>query len=86
MVATLERRVARLESSMGSGGCERCRDTLIVIGSGRGDISVNRRGVRLTPEASRRFYNDEQPDGRCPQCDRQRERIRVGWSLESKRR
>ena len=85
MVGTLERRVARLEQGMGSDGCERCRDTIIVIGSGRGDISVTHRGVCLTPEASRRFYNDEQPEGRCPQCDRQRERIRVGWSLESKR-
>jgi hypothetical protein len=79
LVATVEKRLTRLEQSFGDGDeCPRCRNTTIVIGVS-GNVSVNKNGTCLTAEASRRFYDEERPDDRCPQCERQRHRVRITW-------
>jgi ssDNA-binding Zn-finger/Zn-ribbon topoisomerase 1 len=85
---TLERRVERLEQSGFGGGddCPRCRDTIIVRGSGaEEDLSVTRNGVRLSPEAARSFAAEERPNGICPDCGRKRKHVRVGWGDEEAR-
>ena len=81
MVATVEKRLTRLEQSFGGGDeCPRCKDTVIVIGVGEpGEISATQNGNRFSPEAAKAFYREEQPHGQCPQCGNFRERRIIRW-------
>ena len=78
MVATIERRLERLEQTFGDSPCERCRNTQIIIDCS-GNISVVKDGSRLTPEAARAFHQEEQPGSVCPRCGKPRRKVRVGW-------
>ena len=82
MVRALERRIERLEQSFGDDECPRCSNTVVVIHIG-GEIGVTKNGHRLTPEAARRFYEEEQSGSVCPRCDKQRHKVRVTWSPEA---
>ena len=78
MVATIERRLERLEQTFGDSPCERCRNTQIIIDCS-GNISVVKDGRRLTSEAARVFHREEEPHGICPACGGYRERVRIVW-------
>ena len=78
MVATIERRLERLEQTFGDSPCERCRNTQIIIDCS-GNISVVKDGSRLTSEAARVFHREEEPHGICPACGGYRERVRIVW-------
>jgi len=78
LVATIERRLERLEQTFGDSPCERCRNTQIIIDCS-GNISVVKDGSRLTPEAARVFHREEEPHGICPACGGYRERVRIVW-------
>ena len=82
MVATIERRLERLEQTFGDSPCERCRNTQIIIDCS-GNISVVKDGSRLTSEAARVFHAEEEPGGVCPRCGNVRQRVRVTWGPES---
>ena len=83
MVSTLERRVSDLETAYGgSDSCERCRNTIIIVGLG-GEISVHKNGTRLTSEAARAFHREEEPDGTCPRCGNIRHKVVIRWGAGS---
>jgi len=84
MVSTLIRRIERAEQADGGdgGACERCRDTMIVVGLG-GEISVTRGNTTLTSEAAERFYKEELPNGVCPVCEQQRHKVVIRWGAGS---
>ena len=79
MVATLIKRIERAEQDIGDNPCERCNNTTVVVDSS-GNMNVIKDQGRLSDEAAEGFYDEEQPDDRCPLCERQRVRVRVGWS------
>jgi Zn finger protein HypA/HybF involved in hydrogenase expression len=80
VVATIEKRVGRLEQSLGGGPdeCPRCSGTQVIIGVSK-EITVIKDQARLTPEASLKFHHDELLNGICPLCEGQRQKIVVGW-------
>jgi Zn finger protein HypA/HybF involved in hydrogenase expression len=84
LVSALKRRIERLEQSFGDDECPRCSGMVIVHGAG-GGLSVTKDGHRFSPQAAERFYEEEQPHGICPRCDRKRRRVSVTWSPESRR-
>jgi hypothetical protein len=79
--AVIEKRLTRLEQTDGGDECPRCTRTMVIFGPGCDEPAVNRRGVQLGREESKRFYEEEQPGDICPYplCHQQRQRIRVGW-------
>ena len=76
--ALIERRLERLEQVSGGDECPRCANTQVIIDCS-GNINVVKDQARLTAEASRRFYEEEQPHGQCPACGNFRHKVVVGW-------